>query len=162
MSSLPDGQSSESSARISLVVIQAGRHRVLIPLEHVREIMRPLSIEPLRETAPFVLGMSIIRGASVPVVDLVALLGRDEDETILFQRFVSLGLEGRTVALAVDEVIRVVEYPAQELAALPPLLEQAASGVVEGLFLADAKLHLLLSSSKMLNATTVAMETTAP
>jgi purine-binding chemotaxis protein CheW len=162
MISSPAQHSNVSSDPIKVVVVKAGSHRVLIPLKHVTETMRPLPIQALRDAPPFVMGMSIVRGEKVPVVDLGSLLGRRESESQLIQRFVSLRLEERSVALAVDAVIQVVAYPGDKLTSLPPLLKHAASGIVESLCLADSELHLLLSSSKLLEASALTEETNAP
>lgn len=161
MSTFPPEPTNVPPRGIKLIIVRAGAHRVLVPLANVSETMRPLPIQLLREAPPFVLGIAIIRGASVPVVDLGALLGRDEAAPPLFQRFLCLKLAGRAVALAVDAVLHIIEYPADQLDSLPPLLEQAASGIIERLCMADAELHMMLSSSKLLEATSLTPEAAA-
>lgn len=135
--------------RESLLVVVAGAYRVGLPLRHVLETMRPLPVEPLRDAPPFVLGLAIIRGASVPVVDLGSLLGRQEDT--FSRRFVSLRVEGRPVALALDAVLDVVEFERDAFSLLPPLLAHAASDAVRELCLADQKLLLVLEASRLLS-----------
>jgi len=46
-----------------------------LPLEAVIETMRPLPIDALGAMPPFVLGVSVIRGAPVVVVDAGLLVG---------------------------------------------------------------------------------------
>ena len=43
-----------------------------LPLEHVVETMRPLPVEPLGDAPRFILGLSIVRGEPIPVVDVGA------------------------------------------------------------------------------------------
>ena len=62
----------------SLLLCQVGSLVCALPLEHISETMRPLSLQPFHGMPPFVDGLSIIRGAPVPVVDLARLLGNDE------------------------------------------------------------------------------------
>jgi purine-binding chemotaxis protein CheW len=45
-----------------------------LALKDVRETMRPLPIEPLAGTPPFVLGLAIVRGFPTPVIDAARLL----------------------------------------------------------------------------------------
>ncbi len=119
-----------------------------IPLESARETMRPLPLSPLRDGPPFVLGLSLVRGVSVPVVDLGALLGRGEQEEP-FRRFVTLEVDGRGVALAVESVENVVTLKTSDFTALPPLFSRAAGEAVEALALHDSALLLVLRASRL-------------
>ncbi len=110
--------------------------------------MRPLPLAPLRDAPRFVLGLSVIRGESVPVVDLGALLGR-AGASDAFGRFATLHVDGRTVALAVQTVEGVVELAAGSATALPPLLDGAASDAVDALALLDSALLLILRATHL-------------
>lgn len=131
------------------LVVVAGTHRVGLPLAYVQETMRPLPIVPLRDTIPCVLGLAVIRGASVAVVDLGELMGR-ADTAQAFARFVTLEVGGHSVAVAVDGVETVVTLEQNALALLPPLLTHAGGDAVHALSLADQKLLLLLQATKLL------------
>ena len=65
--------------RSPVLVVMAGARACAIPLHHVGETMRPLRIEPVGRTPGFVRGVSMIRGAPTPVVDLKALLENSEN-----------------------------------------------------------------------------------
>jgi len=144
-----------------MLVVSAGPHRVGVPLASVRETMRPLPVEPLRDAPPFTLGLSVIRGASVPVVDLGACLGR-ADARPSFSRFVTLAVGDRTVALAVESVEGVVTVNDAELEAMPPLFARAAGGVVETLARHDAALLLVLEASRVVPARELEREGARP
>jgi purine-binding chemotaxis protein CheW len=135
--------------RTGLLVVEAGGLRAGLPLSQVREIMRPLPIAELAGAPPFVLGLSIVRGQAVPVVDLGAVIGRSTPGES-FGRFASLLVEGRAVALAVRAVIGVLELDSGEAAPLPPLLGGAAAEAVDELALRDAALLLLLRTARLL------------
>ncbi len=134
--------------RNGLLVVEAGGLRAGLPLHQVREIMRPLPIAELAAAPPFVLGVSVIRGESVPVVDLGAMIGRSEPGES-FGRFASLLVEGRPIALAVSAVSGILELEPSECAALPPLLRGAAGEAVEELALRDAALLLVLRTARL-------------
>ena len=135
-------------ARKPLLSVHAGGHRAGLPLASVREIMRPLPIASIAGAPVFVLGLSVIRGVSVPIVDLGALLG-ETDAGLPFTRFVRLELGARSVALAVQAVTGVVEVAPASLAAMPPLLSRAASTLVETLALHDSELLLVLETARL-------------
>jgi purine-binding chemotaxis protein CheW len=129
------------------LLIESGGHACALPLANVRETMRPLPIEALANAPEFVLGLAVIRGASVPVVDLAAVLGgggRGRD----FGRFLTLSVDGRVVALAVDAVRGVGELDPETFEKLPPLLGEA-SGPLSALTLHDAELLLVLRAGRL-------------
>jgi len=135
-------------ARKSLLVVDAGGCRAGVPLACVRETMRALPITVVAGAPHFVLGLSIIRGASVPVVDLGAVLAaRDGRRQI--GRIVTLEVDGRAVALAVERVIGVSELDVRALERMPPLLSRAAQDSVSALALHDATLLLVLEAARL-------------
>jgi purine-binding chemotaxis protein CheW len=113
--------------------------------------MRPLPIEPVAGTPPFVRGISVIRGAAVPVVDLTVLLDRTERRTEP-RRFVTVKTEERQFALAVDDVVGVRDLDPARLEALPPLLRTVEADQIETIGVADARLLLVLRGSRIVPA----------
>lgn len=112
-----------------------------LPLASVEEIMRPLPVKPLEGMPPFVMGIAVIRGAPVPVVDTGSLLGRQGSSPT---RFIALKVADRRVALAVDEVLGIRALPAETLGELPPLLRDAQRGAIELIGRLDAEFILVL------------------
>jgi purine-binding chemotaxis protein CheW len=109
--------------------------------------MRPLPIEPLAPAPAFVLGVSIIRGAATPVVDIALLLG--SLASVPPQRLVTLKIGARRVALAVEGVIGVHALPAAALDEVPALLSGAANETVSAISTLDAQLLLVLQSARL-------------
>jgi purine-binding chemotaxis protein CheW len=97
--------------RIPTLMVTAGSKTWAIPSAHVVETMRPL---PIAGVPRFLLGLSVIRGAPVPVVDLEAVVGLGLTDTIT--RFVSLELGDRRIAVAVGAVIGIRELSQRESA----------------------------------------------
>jgi purine-binding chemotaxis protein CheW len=124
----------------TLVVGVKGR-LCAVPLTHVIEIMRPLSVEPISEVPPFVQGISIIRGIPTPVVDLGALLGMPNGAA---DRFVTLRAGERQVALSVDSVLGVRELDMSKIGELPPLLRGASKDAIEAMGTLDEQLLVVL------------------
>ncbi|HEX7896836.1 MAG TPA: chemotaxis protein CheW [Planctomycetota bacterium] len=124
----------------SLLLLVRARARVCaLPLSSVVETFRPLDLRPVSDLPipAFVLGVAVIRGEPVPVVDLGALLGLAEPASP--KRWLTLRLGGRFVALAVEDVLRVVPAERLDRKPLPPLLSGAkavdALGTLDGEFL---------------------------
>jgi len=117
-----------------------------MPLAQVVETMRPLPVVPVAGAPEFVLGISIIRGAPVPVVDGAALLGADAHAT----RLVIVRIDGRQVALAVDEVLGARPIGRDSLRVVPPLLREARGDAVSSIGSLDAELLLFLEAVRIL------------
>ncbi|MEU4623660.1 chemotaxis protein CheW [Actinoplanes sp. NPDC023801] len=59
---------------VAALVFRAGPFYCALPLSEVIETMRPLATRPLAGTPPYVRGLTILRGAPAPVIDMTRLL----------------------------------------------------------------------------------------
>ena len=119
---------------------------VALPVEHVIETMRPLPVEPLSGMPEYVIGLSIIRGMPVPVVDTSRILGGRELQP---QRFVTVRTGGRVVALAVGPIVGAQSVSTDSLGHLPPLVRDAAGHIIAAMGALDDRLLLVLSSAHL-------------
>ncbi len=132
-----------SSAGLVVLTVKVGSRACAIELAHTVETMRPLPMIAARPGAPlvrsagataqtrsaplgtladsaFVLGHSVIRGATIPVIDALALLGEGGSAEVT--RLVVLRLGDERVALAVGRVIGVHLIDSAVAHALPSLV----------------------------------------
>jgi len=130
-----------------VLVCRIGTLMCALPVEHVSETMRPLPVERLAGAPPFVLGVSVVRGSPVPVLDGAALLGVSEAPPP--GRFVSIKVGVRRAALAVSAVIGTRALLHSSFGELPPLVREAAAGVVASIGRLDADLLLMLRSARI-------------
>jgi purine-binding chemotaxis protein CheW len=138
----------EAAAQGGLAIVaRVGARLCAVPLAHARETMRMLPIEPLADAPPFVLGLAIIRGEPVPVIDLGALVGGGGARG----RLIALRVGERSVALAVDAVVGVQPIDGATLAAAPPIAQIAHAEVIEAIGVLDAQLLLVLRASRLLS-----------
>ncbi|GAA0807711.1 chemotaxis protein CheW [Spirilliplanes yamanashiensis] len=86
------------------LVFRAGGLLAALRLADVAEAMRPLPTRPLAGTAPYVLGLTILRGRPAPVVDVARLLAGETAEPT---RFVAARTGRGLVALATGPVLGV-------------------------------------------------------
>jgi purine-binding chemotaxis protein CheW len=141
-----------------MLVTRVGGIACALPTAHVVEIMRPLPIERVAEIAPavsFLLGVAIVRGSPIPVLDAAPLLGHSAGERT---RFVVLrtGVMGaadpdrKRLALLVDAVVGVRPFQPSALAQLPPLLRDASREVVASIGTLDDGLLVVLNAGRLL------------
>ncbi|MES2640781.1 MAG: CheW domain-containing protein [Myxococcota bacterium] len=128
--------------------------RVALPVADVVEQMRPLPVEQVRGTPAYVLGMSRVRGAPMPVMDLGRFLAGTPGPVpeSLTARWVTVRAGERRIALAVDAVEGVRTVDAEHLGTLAPLLRDADTAAVAALGVLDASLLVLLHAARLLDA----------
>ena len=108
--------------------------------------MRPLPVEPVADGPTFVMGVALIRGQPVPVVDVAKLLGSDTGEV---RRFVAVHAGVHCVALGVAEVLGTRRLQSNELAQVPPLLSEVPQ-VRTALANLDGRLLEMLEASAII------------
>jgi purine-binding chemotaxis protein CheW len=127
------------------LLCQAGTHRFALPMASVIETMRMLPVEAVSGPPRFVCGLSIIRGAAVPVIDTARLF---DDEAARYERLVTVRTCDRTVAFAASAVHGVRSIKSSECEALPPLLRDAQ--LIAALARSDEQLVFLLRAARAL------------
>lgn len=138
----------DAAAPEAFLICRSGAVLCALRLEHVAETMRPLPVEPVPDMPPFLLGVAIIRGAVVPVVDVVTLLGAAGDRAV--SRFVTVRLGARQVAFAVAGVIGVRNLDAESIASIPLLLHEVDRSSVAAIGALDAELLLVLQGARII------------
>jgi len=134
------------------LLCRVGSRIAALDIRDVLETMRPLPIEPLTGAPPFVLGLAVVRGFPIPVVNADRLLGPSGSSSLIsvpYARFVLLKLGVRSAALAVDAVLEIRALPAEMLANIPPLLQEAGTGLVALIGTLDAQLLLVLQAARL-------------
>jgi len=119
-----------------------------LPLEHVCEVMRPLPLERVDAAPSYLLGVAVIRGEVMPVVDAAVLL---TGQTAPATRFVTLRVDERRVALAVTEVVGARLVDDDLPTGVPPLLSGSAD-VRRALGVLDGRLLEVLESARIIDA----------
>jgi purine-binding chemotaxis protein CheW len=142
------GDSAGLGADKRWLLCRIGPRLCALPLENVVEITRLLPIEPLARAPPFVLGLSLLRGAPVPVVHAGLLFG---DGSIQPERLVAIRAGSRIVAVAFSTVIGLRSIGIDAAKALPPLLQEAARDIITAISTHDAELLHVLDAARMVS-----------
>jgi purine-binding chemotaxis protein CheW len=132
---------------VPFLICRSDARLCALPLDTVAETMRPLPVTPLAGMPPFLVGVSIIRGAVVPVVDAATLLGSGTAADP--QRVVTLKVGERRVGLLVESVVGVRVIPATSLGEVAPLLREAGDETVSAISTLDSQLLLVLQSARI-------------
>jgi purine-binding chemotaxis protein CheW len=139
----------------SSLVFRAGGRLCVLPLEHVVETMRPLPTSAVTGGPPFVVGVAVVRGVALPVVDVARVLDASADArgsappAEAGRRFVTVRVADRAVALVVDAVVGVRTLPEGARRELPPLLRCAASDAVAAIGTLDSELLVVLRAARL-------------
>jgi len=144
--SAPSAVRADETGRTAWLLCRAGRLRIALPIETVVEIMRMLPLEPVTGAPKYVNGLSVIRGAPVPVVDVGLLVA---GEITRPARLVAIRTGGRITALAVDEVIGINAIAEDAFGRLPPLLQEAASDTISAIGAVDSELLICLQAGRL-------------
>ncbi|HTB22546.1 MAG TPA: chemotaxis protein CheW [bacterium] len=135
------------SDSLAVLVVQAHGLSLALPLAAVLEVYRPLPTQTVSGAPAFVRGLARIRGRATVVVDLNRLLGAPQDAEA--GRYVSLRMDGRSVALAVESARELRTLDSAILAGLPPLLGEGGERF-QALASLDEGLLVVLSAAKLL------------
>lgn len=138
------------SAAGPALIVRVGTRVCAIPVRHVDETMRPLCVEAVAGTPKFIRGVSVIRGAAVPVVDLQVLLESGEI-TATFGRFVTVKVGERRLALGVDSVVGLTLLDPKHVGELPPLLRDVDADLIEAIGTQDTHLLVVLRATRIIS-----------
>jgi purine-binding chemotaxis protein CheW len=116
-----------------------------LALRDVVETIRPLPVQPLAGASDILLGVSVIRGLAVPVVDTARLLGARVERPC---RFVTT----RTEAYATGPVIGVLPVEPDSSRLPPAMLAAAATHLVVAVGVLDSRPLLFLRGDGLMAA----------
>lgn len=133
-----------------LVVFGLGDGMYGVSVEKVEAIIKMQPITRVPKTPNFIRGVTNLRGAVLPVIDLNLRLGRlqtaDDNETRIIVVRSSLGLAG----LVVDRVDSVRQVPASLIEPPPPMTRSAHAAYFRGVARLEDHLVLLLDLDPLL------------
>lgn len=145
----------EGPTTASFLICRDDRRLCAFALADVVETMRPLPLETLPGMPPFLLGVSLIRGSMLPVIQLASLFGGGEAGAGLthsrtYSRYITLRLGRRCVAVAVQEVLGVRLLDNHALAGMPELLREVGADTISAIGVLDTELLLVLKAAHLI------------
>lgn len=116
-----------------LMVFSLDEQRYALALAAVEKVVRAVEITPLPKAPDIVLGIVNVQGRVIPVINVRRRFRLPEREMALTDQIVIAHTARRAVALVVDAVTGVLEYPEQGAVAAQDILPDAEyiEGVVK-------------------------------
>jgi len=128
------------------LVFSAGTALGGLPLQLVEETMRPLPVESWSGGLACIDGISIVRGAPAPVINVEALLSGRRGT---LGRFIAVRAGAGRAVLAVETVLGIWPTERLGLAPLPPLLDGQLAATIDAVGRLDAQLLLVLRAAQL-------------
>ncbi len=131
---MTDGGTNEAGPSVQVVCFVVDDSLYAVDIMRIKEIIRPVPITRVPMAPSFVEGIVELRGAFLPLIDLRRRFGLDARAAGSERsKYVIVGLEGRIVGLAVDDVADRRQIAESEIKPPPPLgmARRFFSGVVK-------------------------------
>lgn len=118
---------------LQLVIFSLDEQSYALHLAAVKRVVRLVEITPLPKAPEIVLGVVNVQGEIIPVVNIRKRFGLSERDMSLADQLIIAGTSKRTVALVVNSVISIIEYPEQDLISAEKILSgiEYVEGVVK-------------------------------
>ncbi len=134
-----------------LVVFDLADEHYGVDIGAVESIIKMQPITGVPHTPVFVEGVTNLRGAVLPVIDLRKRFGLPAREATKDTRIVVVEMNGETVGMVVDAVSEVLSVPDEDVEPPPSLVSTVESVFIIGIAKSDERLVILVDLSQVLN-----------
>lgn len=124
-----DRGDAELSRAVELVEVEVDGQRWALPLAAVERVVSMVAVSALPESPTGVLGAINVHGEIVPVLDLDVRIGRPARDRSTRGQLVLARTSRRRVALAVDDVLGVVEVDRAAIGPPPDAVPAPVAGI---------------------------------
>jgi len=132
---------------LELLSFRLGGEEYAVTVDDVREVLNLRDLTPVPNTPAYVLGVTSLRGAMLPVVDLCKRLGLTPGVRDDKSRIIVVNPDEEDVGLIVDRVTGVLRIMPDAVKPAPENVEQGAE-FLRGIVRRDDKLYILLDLQK--------------
>jgi purine-binding chemotaxis protein CheW len=136
---------------VQLVAFRVAGQDFAFNIFQVERILRYDAPDPLPQAPDFLEGVLRYEGQAVPLIDLRKRLGVDaplRDDT----RTMILEWNGSKVGVVVDQVLEVLQLPATDVGAPPPIVRGLAAEYITGLVVRGDRTIVVLNAQKLLTS----------
>jgi len=130
------------------VVFKIDRLHYALPLDYVIRAVRMVAFTPVPDAPNSVLGVINMAGQMLPVIDLRRLFGQTGKHPELQDFLLIVQIQGQTVAVIVDEVLKILELTSKQVQSPPAALSQ--SRFLAAAVRQDDIMILVLAASRLL------------
>ncbi|MEN6436253.1 MAG: chemotaxis protein CheW [Anaerolineaceae bacterium] len=133
-----------------LVVFSIGNEFYGVDVDAVESIIKMQEITRLPHAPEFVEGITNLRGAVVPILDLRKRFGLEAVEATRDTRIMIVNMNNTNVGMVVDAVTQVVRISAESIDPPPQMAMTVNSAFIKGIAKLDEMLIILLDLKKVL------------
>jgi purine-binding chemotaxis protein CheW len=119
-------------------------------IERIQEIVILDQVTAVPQVSEYVEGVSNLRGAIIPIINLRKLFGLDPRPTDEETRTIVVNVGQRTMGCTVDSVSQVMRIPAESIQAAPDIVTPEGTAYVTGFAKVDGRLLILLDIDELL------------
>ena len=134
-----------------LVVFDLAGESYGINIAAVESIIKMQAITQLPQAPHYVKGVTNLRGAVLPVIDLRLRFELEAQEVSRQTRIIIVTMGKIKVGVVVDGVSEVLSVPDDAIEAIPPTVSTANSAFLKGIVRLEQRLIILLELSKVLD-----------
>jgi purine-binding chemotaxis protein CheW len=144
------GVFSESKDTSQFVGFQMDGQQYAIRIEQIQEIVIIDRVTPTPQVADYVEGVTNLRGAIIPIINLRRLMGLSPKPADADSRTIVVNVGDRTMGCTVDAVSQVIRIPQQSIQPAPDTLRAGGSNDIAGFAKLDDQLVVLLDIDHLL------------
>jgi purine-binding chemotaxis protein CheW len=151
VSAIGDEKHEADAQEIDLLSFRLAGEAYALEVNDVREVLKIRSLTPVPNAPSYILGVTALRGAVLPVIDLCVRFGLAAGTRDAKSRIIVVSSREEEVGLVVDRVTGVLRVAPDEIKPTPENIEQGAA-FLRGIVRRDEKLHILLDLEKSVGA----------
>jgi len=149
--SSPAGVMSAAKNTSQFVGFQIEGQQYAIRIERIQEIVILDQVTQTPQVASYVEGVSNLRGAIIPIINLRNLLGLAPKPTDAETRTIVVNVGERTMGCTVDAVSQVIRIPQQSIQPAPDTMTAEGNHDIAGFAKLDDKLVIVLDIDELLS-----------
>jgi purine-binding chemotaxis protein CheW len=134
-----------------LVVFELANEHYGLDIAAVEGIIKMQAITRMPQAPSFVEGVTNLRGAVVPVLDLRKRFGLENKDETKNTRIVVVYMDSTKVGMIVDGVSEVLRVPEDAIEPPPPMVTTVNSAFIKGIAKLEGRLVILLDLSRVLS-----------
>jgi purine-binding chemotaxis protein CheW len=134
-----------------LVVFELANEHYGLDIASVEGIIKMQAITRMPQAPNFVEGVTNLRGAVVPVIDLRKRFGLEKQDETKNTRIVVVYMDSTKVGMIVDGVSEVLRVPEDSIEPPPPMVTTVNSAFIKGIAKLEGRLVILLDLTRVLS-----------
>ena len=142
---------SEQKNSSQFVGFQVDDRQYAFPIEQIQEIVIVDQVTQTPQVADYVEGVSNLRGAIIPIINLRRLFGYEPRPKDTETRTIVVNVGERTMGCTVDMVSQVIRIAAECIQPAPEAVTADGAEYISGFAKLDDRLVIILDIEKLLN-----------